>query len=74
MNTFFKEVAKEKARKMLKSKKINESFDLKVNVLNGEHSYKLTVNINEISKHKSFSYNIEGIDNSYVETCELVSF
>ena len=32
------------------------------------------LNLNEISKHKSFSYNVEGIDNSYVETCELVSF
>ena len=59
---------------MLKSKKMSKSFNLKVNVLNGEHTYKLTVNINEISKHKSFSYNIKGIDNSYVETCELLSF
>ena len=74
MNTFFKEVAKEKARKMLKQNKTVESFDLSVKVLNEEHKYKLTVQLNDTLKHKSLSYNVEGIDNTYIESCDLLSF
>ena len=81
MNTFFKEVAKEKAKQMynfLKNKNTVNSvttYELEVNVLNGLHKYELEVKANwETKKHKSLSYKVKGIDNTYFESCDMLSF
>lgn len=59
---------------MLKTKTNNKLFDISLNVLDGEHKYKMNVMINNISNHKSFSYSVQGVDNTYIESCELISF
>lgn len=51
-----------------------ESFDLSIGVLSSEHKYKLIINLTGTSNHKFLSYNVEGIDNTYIEICELLSF
>ena len=81
MNTFFKEVAKKKAKQMynlLKNKntvKSTSTYELEVNVLNGLHKYELEVKANwESKKHKSLSYIVKGVDNTYIESCGMLSF
>lgn len=70
MDTFFKEVAKDKARKMLKSNILIESFDILVS----EHNYKLNIKLNSTTKHKFLSYVVLSVDNLCIESCELLSF
>ena len=69
----FKTIAKEKARKMFKENKVSDVFEIKVNNFNTK-VYKLKINIHGAKKHKTFSYNIEGVNNTYKEKCILMCF